>query len=147
MDYKNQKTAILVGLIGLVPFIAPIVLISLVGQDLIQNLLLIQIIYASIIMCFMGGVQWGYAVAMGKVAPPFLYVISIVPSLLIMAFLAFNEFFNIFGFMLHFIVGAVLLVQAIVDHFIMAETWFVKLRWVLALTATTSLMIGGYLMA
>lgn len=147
MNYKNQKMAVILGLLGLIPFIAPVVLIPILSQSFIQELLLIQIIYASIIMCFMGGVQWGYAVAMGRVAPPLLYVVSIAPSLLIMAFLAFNEFFNIYGFVIHFIVGCVLLIQAIIDHFIIAETWFVKLRWVLALTATTSLMVGGYMMA
>ena len=147
MDYKNQKTAIILGLFGLLPFIAPIIFIPLVDGILIQTFLLVQIIYGSIIMCFMGGVQWGYAVAMGKVAPPFVYVASVIPALLIILFLVFNQLFGMYGFIIHFVVGIVILAQAIMDHFIMAEGWFVKLRWILAILASSSLMIGGYMMA
>ncbi len=70
---------ILLGLLGLVPFLASAVGIWLVDEALF--LLQTGLLYGAVILSFLGGVQWALAVTAAHAAPGQLAV-AVVPSLI-----------------------------------------------------------------
>lgn len=85
-DTKIPRTPLLLGLAGLVPFLwgALGVLfpglsdatVSLLGARFNAPYMLIS--YGTVILCFMSGVLWGFAVKSPRALP---YVLSVVPAL------------------------------------------------------------------
>lgn len=92
--FKSRKIAWSLGLSGLIPFLLPLLLISFVSELTRNALETMQFAYAGIIIIFMGGVQWGYAVKQGEVARAIQYVFSILPALIIFGLLSFLPLFQ-----------------------------------------------------
>ncbi len=135
---QAQKSAYILGLSGLIPFIIPAIAVWFVTPDMSQILETMQMAYAALIISFMGGVQWGYAVKHGDAARPIHYVLSVIPTLIIFAVLFFT--LAVKGYQITLIFMVLLFVQTILDQRRYVETWFLKLRWILTITAVLSLL-------
>jgi len=135
---KIQKFAWGVGLAGLIPFVLPIILMWFVSQDTLNAIETMQFAYAGLIIIFMGGVQWGYAVRQGVSAHWVQILVSIIPTLIVFGILSFLPLFKPYQITFMFVVMLVL--QAIFDQKTMIDIWFVKLRWVLTSVASIALL-------
>lgn len=135
---KFQKFAWGLGLAGLIPFVLPLIAMWFVDVETLNAIETMQFAYAGIIIIFMGGVQWGYAVREGKNAKSIQLVFSIIPTLIIFGLLSFLPLFKPYQITMMFVVMLVL--QAVFDLNTMSETWFLKLRWVLTVVASLSLI-------
>ena len=136
---RTEKVACLLGYFGLIPFVVPAVLIFLVEPDIANMLESMQFAYAGLIISFMGGVQWGYAVKQTDASRPWQYLVSVLPTLIIffvLSLILILEPLHITGIMV-----GLLLIQAIIDQRVVVEKWFVKLRWILTAVATISVVI------
>ena len=131
--------ALVLGLLGLVPFVAGGLGVWLNGLgDLRYALPMLVLIYGALIASFLGGVRWGAAMQNGVTAEqPRYLVISIIPSLL--AFVALT---------LPITSGLVLLIiiflsQALTDVLAVKagqlKSWFAPLRMVLSTGVCLSL--------
>jgi hypothetical protein len=143
---KAQTMALLLGYLGLVPFVGPALLIWFLDEQTSLLLSTVQIAYAALIISFMGGVQWGYAIRQGDEARFWQFLISVLPTLVLFAVFVFG--LAVEPLYIAILFSLLLFVQARVDHITMPEKWFVTLRWVLTLTAIISLVIvslRGYL--
>jgi hypothetical protein len=138
---QAQKTAYILGLSGLIPFIIPAIVIWFVTSDVSQILETMQMAYAALIISFMGGVQWGYAVKQGDAAQPVHYILSVIPTLIIFGTLFLALMMQPYHLNIIFII--LLVAQNIMDQARYVETWFLKLRWVLTVTASLSLLSVG----
>ncbi|MDE2356160.1 MAG: DUF3429 domain-containing protein [Alphaproteobacteria bacterium] len=77
------------GLLGLIPFVAPPVL-ALARPGLASSLLQAQAIYAALILSFLGGARWGFAVL--RDPPPLRTVsLSMLPTLAALSLLLTPE--------------------------------------------------------
>ncbi|MDX6751716.1 DUF3429 domain-containing protein [Geminicoccaceae bacterium 1502E] len=72
------KVALLLGWLGVLPFAAALAGIAL-GDFTAHLANAVLLIYGAVILSFMGGVQWGLAMAAGS--GPARYVASVVPAL------------------------------------------------------------------
>ena len=95
--------------------------------------------YAAVIVSFLGGIRWGFAVREGDAGPQ--YAIGVTPSLLACAALAAPEPWRL-------VTLAVLLIalwpldQRLVRAGI-APAWFGRLRMILSLGAGAALLVGA----
>lgn len=78
MDSKLPRAAFLLGLSGLLPQVALLVLTFSPTESLIG--LTGGVLYAALILSFLGGLWWGIAAA-NPAAPLWLYAVAVVPSL------------------------------------------------------------------
>lgn len=142
---NNRNTAMTLGIAGLLPFIVLPWAALFVTHGLAAKFLFLQLFYAGIIICFISGNQWGYAVGMGRAGRPVLFTVSILPPVAIFAVAACYGWLFENGPVLYFVTAAILLVQALWDHFVLAEKWFLRLRWLLTGVAVTMLVLSGFL--
>jgi len=140
---RKQKIAWGLGLSGLLPFVLPVLVVLFVSELTRDALETMQFAYAGIIIIFMGGVQWGYAVKQGEGAKAIQYVFSIMPALIIFGLLSFLPLFKPYQITVLFAV--MLIGQMIFDYKTITETWFIKLRWVLTCVASLSLIMMALL--
>jgi len=134
----SKKTACLLGYLGLLPFVIPAIAIWFLSEEIAIAMQISQMVYAALIVSFLGGVQWGYAVRRGDDAKSWQYIISVCPTLLMSLLQMFVGVIQPFQLFLVFI--GLLIVQAIIDHKVITEKWFVKLRWILVVFAGLSLL-------
>ncbi len=132
--------ALVLGLLGLVPFVAGGIGVWLDGLgDLRYALPMLVLIYSALIASFLGGVRWGAAMQNGVTAQqPRYLVMSIIPSLL--GFVALT---------LPIVSGLLLLIiiflsQALTDTLAVKaghlQSWFAPLRLVLSTGVCLSLV-------
>lgn len=127
------------GYLGLIPFVVPTLLIWFVAGDVANMLETMQFAYAGLIISFMGGVQWGYAVKQTDAARSWQFILSVMPTLVIFAVLSLVlilKLIHITGIMI-----GLLIFQAVMDHRTVTEKWFLKLRWILTVTASVSMVV------
>ena len=135
---RFQKMAWGLGLMGLIPFLTTAIMAPFVADITRNTLEAMQFAYAGIIIIFMGGVQWGYAIKQGDSARSIQIIISIMPALMIFGLLSFLPLLKPFIITIIFVVT--LIMQAIFDNKIMIERWFIYLRWFLTSIASLSLI-------
>lgn len=129
------------GMAGLLPFVIPVIFMGFMKPNVINAMESMQFAYAGLVVAFMGGVQWGYAVKQGEGATRFQYIFSIVPTLIIFGVLSFLPLFKPYQITTMFIL--LLIAQNIVDYQRMTEKWFLKLRWTMTAIASLSLATMG----
>jgi hypothetical protein len=142
---RPEKVACFLGYFGLIPFVIPAALIFFVDNDIANMLEAMQFAYAGLIISFMGGVQWGYAVKQKEFAKPWHYIVSVVPTLVI--FIILSLLLIVDPIYITVIMVLLLVGQAMIDNRTVTEKWFVKLRWVLTIVASLSLVIVGLVQA
>jgi len=138
---RAQTMALLLGYLGLIPFVAPALLIWFLDEQTALLLSTVQIVYAALIISFMGGVHWGYAVKQGDNARYWQFLISVLPTLVLFAVFVFG--LTVEPLYIAILFSLILIVQAGVDQITMTEKWFVTLRLVLTATASVSLVLVG----
>lgn len=81
--WKGPKPALYLGLAGLIPFVAPPLLMA-VTETYLPELAYIQVAYGASIISFLGGARWGFTLPEGSPAKPDWINLanSVVPSLL-----------------------------------------------------------------
>jgi Protein of unknown function (DUF3429) len=76
-------TALVLGLGGVIPFVAcAMAAISGIRLPFIDHASAALIAYGAVILSFLGGVRWGFALRMEPVAQQRMLVLSVIPSLL-----------------------------------------------------------------
>lgn len=134
------RPAAWLGAAGLIPFIGLATLVHLAepaGAALAGRALGL---YGALILSFMGGAQWGLAVAAGerRLRP---YAASVVPSLLAWVLLALPQTQGLLGLAL----GLALLM--VYDLWTVrqgeAPAWYGRLRWRLTAVAALSLVVAS----
>ncbi|CAL8306244.1 unnamed protein product [Lota lota] len=81
--WKGPKPALCLGLAGLVPFVAPPLLMA-VTETYLPELAYIQVAYGASVISFLGGARWGFTLPKSSPAKPDWINLanSVVPSLL-----------------------------------------------------------------
>lgn len=139
MKIENKALASTLGLLGLVPFLATSIVMWFSKTDLALSMVTMQLLYAALIISFMGGVHWGYAVKQGDVARPYQFFVSILPTVAILAILPMSLLLAPHHIALLFM--SLLVFQAIIDHKTYTEGWFVALRWQLTSLSSACLLM------
>jgi hypothetical protein len=133
------KPAFVLGFLGAVPFVA-LALAALTGGALGAWALAALLAYGAIILSFMGGVHWGWAMAADE--PTFARLgASVVPSLLGWAGFLLG---GAIGFLVVAAGFAALLwldLQAIAEG--RAAAWYRQLRWPLTVIVVLSLLVAS----
>jgi len=138
---RTQKIACVLGMLGLIPFIAPVIMVLMYDNEIGQIAETLHMIYGALIISFIGGVQWGYAIRQGVSAKIYQYVIGIVPTIAILGTLLMGLMIESYHVSIVFTV--LLWLQAIIDQRVYVEKWFLRLRWILTSIASLSFIIMG----
>lgn len=135
------RSALWLGLAGLVPFFAGVVLFLQASGETLFWLAYWQVSYGAIILSFLGGVRWGAAMAAGSSGQPSDYAFAIVPPLL--AWIAVLQ-----GLIWLVLVSllAVYLTDRMTGGRALFPPWYLALRFVLTSGAAAALMIVALLM-
>jgi len=135
------RPVLVFGLLGLIPFLAPPA-VSLARPEWRTIAYVVQADYAAIILSFLGGVRWAFAVVRPK---PGLTVVgqTMAPSLA--AFAILLVFNHTPGLTLWMFAGA-LVAQWLWDvRLADAPGWFARLRTMLTLGAVAGLLVQAWL--
>ncbi len=73
--------ALILGLGGLIPFVACGLVAGTAGPDWQGKAMLALAAYAAVVLAFLGGVHWGFALVPGAAAPRVRLGLGVVPSL------------------------------------------------------------------
>lgn len=139
MKIENKNLASTLGLLGLIPFLATSIIMWFSRPDLAVSMVTMQLLYAALIISFMGGVQWGYAIKQGDAAKPYQFIISIMPTVIILGILPLSLLLSPHHIALTF--AGLLIAQALIDHKTYTEGWFITLRWQLTSLSSACLMM------
>ncbi len=129
-------------LLGAVPFVGLAASLWIAPAEYHAQISIALVTYAAVILSFLGGIQWGVAVALVASAPKSarnIWLLSVIPSLLawVMLFIPSASIklmviISLFGFV--WIIDALLHVQKLIPH------WFFRLRTLVTAIVMTSLL-------
>ena len=145
MNHSNAparltKTAWLLGLAGLIPFVTPTIL-ALIDKP---QLLAAQHQYGACILAFLGAIHWGPALNGSAQPKVLLFTWGVIPSLI--AWLALQSVARATDMVMILVLGLTL---SMVADTILAKhhrwpTDYLKMRAVLTVVACTSLLLGQF---
>lgn len=137
--WKSPKPALYLGFAGLIPFVAPTLLMA-VTESYCPTLAYAQLAYAASIVSFLGGARWGFALPESSPAKPDWINLanSVVPSLLAWVSMVLSDSITP-------AVTMVIMGLGISLHYDLAllptyPSWFKALRSVLTIVAFFSLL-------
>lgn len=142
MIFSIPKTAFLLGVGGLIPFVG---LASLAGVDLTARGLTHDVLhaaltsYAALIASFIGGVRWGLA-AVRRPGESRDFILSVLPSLIAWVALALPRPADLLTLMVLFTAMGIVDTSARNDTLISA--WYRRLRMILTLGVVGSLTLA-----
>jgi Protein of unknown function (DUF3429) len=129
-------------LAGAVPFVGSAASLWIAPAEYHAQASTALVTYAAVILSFLGGIQWGGAVALTDTAPKSarnIWLLSVIPSLLAWVMLFIPSVsaklmvaISLFGFV--WIIDALLHVQKLIPH------WFFRLRTFITAIVITSLL-------
>lgn len=140
------RVPLILALLGLVPFVAGSWMVHMAEGGWLGIARFSMPIYAAIILSFLGGAQWGFALADGarQEGRTVRLLIAMVPSIagwLIMT-LPFTAPQN-----KYLILASLLVLWAVIDHVYAARGWAPKwypgLRWPITAMAAASMVVGS----
>jgi hypothetical protein len=131
MSASVPRAARLLGLSGLLPTIAALLVATLAPMDWLATIARIAAAYAAVILSFLGGAWWGLASCRveAEALKPWL-VISVLPSLAAWALMLMPMPVSLWGFCLLFAIA--LLVDRQLHSRQLAPPWWWSLRWPLS---------------
>ncbi|XP_055084706.1 transmembrane protein 69-like isoform X1 [Periophthalmus magnuspinnatus] len=137
--FQSPKPALYLGFSGLIPFLAPPVLMA-ATNTFYPEVAFAQMVYGASIVSFLGGARWGFALPQGSPALPDWKNLgnSVVPSLLAWMALLCRD--NIAEGVLVVIMGLGLSLHYDLTLLPEYPAWFKALRTILTLVATFSLV-------
>lgn len=144
MQHKAHFTARVLTLAGAIPFVGLAFAVWIVPAAYHVQVGNVLIAYAAIILSFLGGIQWGGAVALAESAPKSaqtMWLLSVVPSLLAWAMLfvpgsGARVIVTICLFAFVWVIDALLHLQKLIPN------WFFRLRTLITGIVITSLLIA-----
>lgn len=142
-DASNVPSAAAwLGGLGLIPFLALSFAKTFASDVLNTRLSFVLLAYGAIILSFLGGVQWGLAIAVPQIDSTLWrrLTLSILPSLV--AWVALVMPYSIGFFILAGAFVAMLLVDIQASRAQEAPAWYQKLRWPLSCGAVAALVLG-----
>jgi len=135
------KPALILGLLGLIPFFAPVVTLWNGDPMLVGGALSLQFGYAAVILSFLGGVHWGRALAgdrYGPTGPRLLW--SVLPSLLGWVLLLTPDIsVKLIGFIIAFALAFLVDIKAVKAG--MFPVWYGTLRKILTIGVLAALLL------
>jgi len=140
------RTPLMLAILGLIPFVGGAWMVHFGEGGWLGIARFSMPIYAAIILSFLGGAQWGFALAEGAAQPARIIrlVIAMIPSIagwLIMT-LPFTSPQN-----KYLILAGLLLLWAAIDHVYArqgwAPGWYPALRWPITLVAAGAMIAGS----
>ncbi len=139
--------ALQLGAIGVVPFFGLAILALLGNGAWVEDALLAVLAYGAVILSFLGGIQWGFAVSSFDVTPRQLFnrlSLSVAPSLIAWGALLLPLGLGLIVLGVSFV--CVLLIDLRTVNRLGAPVWYPKLRWPLTICAVLSLSTGAYVL-
>ncbi len=137
---RAPRIVLIYGLLGLIPFLAPVMVI-LVRPDLAAQAAVVQALYGALILSFLGGARWGLAVGSTK-PDPVTISLSMIPTLIALATLVLLAHAPRLELMA---LATALLAQWAWDlRAVSAPRWFGRLRTLLTLGALAGLSAGAW---
>jgi hypothetical protein len=136
----TPRSVLTYGLLGLIPFLAPVV-IALARPDLTPQARQVQALYGGLILSFLGGVRWGFAVKAPSPDPTTI-TLSMLPTLCALAIL------TLLGHAPRLELLA--LAAALLAHWAWdlsaseAPAWFARMRTILTIGAAAGLFMGAW---
>jgi hypothetical protein len=138
---KVPAPALWLGLAGLVPFWLPLVPLYAGGMMADGRALLLLMVYAAIILSFLGGIRWGAALKLPRgPLQSTLFVLSVLPSLAGFAALVLPSGAGLILLIVAFMVQGAWDVQAAQNRRL--PPWFATLRAILTAGAVIALVAG-----
>lgn len=138
----QRRFPLLLSLIGVLPFIAAVMIIWFGPLSHTAPSLQALITYAVVILSFLGGIQWGIGVAISESAPQSsqsLFLLSVVPALLSWAML-FIDAVGARIMVAIFLFGFVWAIDALLHLQKLIPTWFFRLRCIMTPIVIASLL-------
>ena len=132
-------TPVLLGFLGLLPFVFPLIYI-LLSFDNVKYFINLSFIYGALILSFLGAVYWGFSLNIGGIyfRNKYFYFWSVIPF-----------FFGFSYFLLEWKYGSVLVISGflicqIMDEFMLSfnffPKWYIFLRRILTVVVVSSLI-------
>lgn len=141
------RAPLILAILGLIPFVGGSWMVHMAEGGWLGIARFSMPIYAAIILSFLGGAQWGFALADGArdTGRTIRLCVAMVPSIagwLIMT-LPFTAPQN-----KYLIFAALLVIWAAIDHFYARRgwvpDWYPGLRWPVTVVAAASMVIGSF---
>jgi hypothetical protein len=138
------KSAIILGGMGLIPFVSLALIIVAGPQEFVVGARLALTSYGALILSFLGGVHWGYCIGNSKsevASNVTRLVVSVIPSLVAWGALVLPIHIGLFGLAGSFL--AMLVLDTASVYWGWVPTWYPKLRWPLTICAVTALIAAA----
>ena len=137
---STPRSVLIYGLLGLIPFLAP-PMIALARPDLMGRAGQAEALYGGLILSFLGGVRWGFAVKAPS-PDPAIISLSMLPTLAALAIVALLGHAPRLELLA---LAAALSAQWTWDVRVPeAPTWFAGLRTLLTMGAAAGLAAGAW---
>lgn len=125
------------GLSGLLPLMAVVAILGFAGgTEIARTALGLGLIYAALILSFLGGLWWGLAAASGKASAGWIWGVAVLPSLYAWVPLGLAQIGIIDVRLALALVGVGLAAALFIDRALaaagLAPPWWMSLRWPLS---------------
>ena len=140
-DNKIPLVALVLGLLGLIPFISPVIAILIPYDPFelgVRAFHMMLVTYAALIASFLGGVRWGLGLGAQAQQQTSLFVVSVCPSLVAWFALAVPRPYDLIVLMTLFLCLLVLDIQLVRQQAV--PRWFGSLRLLLSGFVIVSLL-------
>ncbi|XP_004620614.2 transmembrane protein 69 [Sorex araneus] len=136
----SPKPALYLTLAGLIPFVAP-PLVMVVTKSYIPILALVQMAYGASFLSFLGGIRWGFALTEGSPAKPDYLNLANSTAPLLFSWFAFLFSERLSEAIVIVIIGLGIALH--IEHFLLPHypSWFKALRIIITLVAFFSFVI------
>lgn len=135
------------GALGVIPFLGLAIAAVLGSGAWVNDALVALLAYGAVILSFLGGIQWGFAVSSPDITPRQMFnrlSLSVAPSLIAWGALLLPLGPGLVVLSVSFIL--VLIVDLRTVNRSGAPSWYPELRWPLTICAVTALSTGVYVL-
>ncbi len=135
------------GALGVIPFLGLAIAAMMGSGAWVNDALVALLAYGAIILSFLGGVQWGFAVSSPDITPRQMFnrlSLSVAPSLIAWGALLLPLGPGLVVLSVSFIL--VLMVDLRTVNRSGAPSWYPELRWPLTICAVAALSTGVYVL-
>ncbi len=145
---KSEKLFIIIGLLGLLPFIIGL-LDLLINKNNLFFVVHLPKYYGSIILTFLGAIYWGAILNLAKKSYVsdrikfFIIIWSVIPSILAITILAITNNFSLLLLSMGFLLCQ--LIDEIYNKYLSFPSWYLHLRRVLTLFVVVILIYSYFI--
>ncbi len=140
---KAPGSAVFLGIAGALPFVASVVMLLFVENPAVKPVLALQV-YAAVILSFLGGVRWGFAIhdkaVLSLESQSRQLLISVLPSIVAWLAMLVPEIPSLIILALGF--SALLAVDLSSGRSGFFPAWYAQLRIPLSVAAVSTLLVG-----